>query len=207
MDAVRWFFQALMDTSVSLHPVLHRQIHAQLHPLPPLRQPGSRLLSLFTSHCAPAPCRLSTLKSALRPERSDWSSFHSRFLFSRHSDQTAAGFTQMFSKLMTGFPLTANYCDSKWLMQICACLRVCCECADNLICDTVDPREAITWRPDICCSATWSQVSITWQIGVEVIETSHVVVAAVKIQKSGHIEIATMHVPTSERPQHRFKLF
>lgn len=39
----------------------------------PLRQPRSLLLISFTSHCAPAPHRLSMLKSALRPERSDWS--------------------------------------------------------------------------------------------------------------------------------------
>lgn len=27
-------------------------------------------------------------------------------------------------------------------------------CAANLIYETADPREATTWRADICCSAT-----------------------------------------------------
>lgn len=72
--------------------------------LSPLRQPRSLFLWSFTSHCAPAPHRLSTLKSTLRPTRSLWSSHHSPFLFSLHSDQTAAGLSQMFPKLMTGLP-------------------------------------------------------------------------------------------------------
>lgn len=99
MDAldVRWFFQALMDTSVSLHPVSHTQTHTQLTPLPPLLEmaqnlcamPYNLLLLQRLIHLPLCSCSsqlLSTLKSPLRPERSDWSSHHSPFLFSLHSD-------------------------------------------------------------------------------------------------------------------------
>lgn len=86
----------------------------------PVRQPRSLLLCSFTSHCAPAPHRLSMLKSALRPESSDWS--HSPFLISLHSDQTAAGFSQMFSKLVTG--LTVQIADTYFNVFMCVSVLV-----------------------------------------------------------------------------------